>query len=105
VGERRIQPEPIPEIDGEEIECRQATLEEAPRQRIALLGDPFGTRLIRGRHHEVLASAGLVDPFAVVLFFAPAAVMLWWRAAPVKMAADGAVLGLVRRRLAATWGV
>lgn len=51
-----------------------------------------------------LAPHAIVDPFAVALFVAAVAVMLFWRTAPVKMAAGGAVLGIVRRRVAAAWG-
>ena len=51
-----------------------------------------------------LAPHALVDAFAAVLFVGAVAVMLVWRAAPVRMAAGGAVLGVVRRRLVAAWG-
>jgi len=51
-----------------------------------------------------LAPHALVDPFSVVLFIGAVAVMLLWRTAPVKMAAGGAVLGIVRRRVAAALG-
>ena len=52
-----------------------------------------------------LAPHVLVDPFASVLFVGAVAVLLFWHAAPLRMVAGGAVLGIVRRRLAAAWGL
>ncbi len=52
-----------------------------------------------------LAPYALVDPFAGTLFVGAVAVLLLWRVAPLRMAAGGAVLGIVRRRLAAAWGL
>ena len=51
-----------------------------------------------------LAPHVIVDPFSAVLFGGAVTVLLVWRAAPLKMAAGGAVLGVVRRRLIAAWG-
>jgi chromate transporter len=51
-----------------------------------------------------LAPHVIVDPFSAVLFGGAVAILLVWRAAPLKMAAGGAVLGVVRRRLIAAWG-
>lgn len=51
-----------------------------------------------------LAPHVIVDPFAAVLFAGALTVLLVWRAAPLKMAAGGAALGVVRRRLIAAWG-
>jgi len=51
-----------------------------------------------------LAPHVIVDPFSAVLFAGAVTVLLVWRAAPLKMAAGGAVLGVVRRRLIAAWG-
>ena len=52
-----------------------------------------------------LAPHAIVDPFSAVLFVLGVAVLLVWRAAPVKMAGGGAILGVVRQRLIAAWGV
>src|SRR5262249_33029666 len=52
-----------------------------------------------------LAPHALVDPFASLLFVGAVAVLLVWRAAPLRMVAGGAVFGIVRRRLAAAWGL
>jgi chromate transporter len=52
-----------------------------------------------------LAPHAIVDPFAGVLFVGAVAGLLVWRAAPLRMVAGGAVLGIVRRRLAAAWGI
>jgi chromate transporter len=52
-----------------------------------------------------LAPHVLVDPFASVLFVGAVAVLLFWRAAPLRMVAGGAVFGIVRRRLTAAWGL
>lgn len=52
-----------------------------------------------------LVPHALVDPFAVVLFLGAVTILLVWRAAPLKAAAGGAVLGVVRRRLIAAWGI
>jgi len=52
-----------------------------------------------------LAPHAIVDSFAAVLFVLGVAVLLVWRAAPVKMAGGGAILGVVRQRLIAAWGV
>jgi len=51
-----------------------------------------------------LAPHVIVDSFSAVLFGGAAAILLVWRAAPLKMAAGGAALGVVRRRLIAAWG-
>jgi chromate transporter len=51
-----------------------------------------------------LAPHALVDPFAVLLFVGAVTVLLVWRAAPLRMVAGGAVLGIVRRRLATALG-
>src|SRR5262245_17160944 len=51
-----------------------------------------------------LAPYALVDPFAVLLFVGALTVLLMWRAAPLRMVAGGAVLGIVRRRLATAFG-
>lgn len=51
-----------------------------------------------------LAPYAVVDPFSGVLFVGAVAALLW-RAAPLQMVAGGAVLGIVRRRLAAAWGI
>ena len=52
-----------------------------------------------------LAPHALVDPFAVAVFVAAVTVLLVGRAAPLRMVAGGAVLGIVRRRLASAWGM
>jgi chromate transporter len=51
-----------------------------------------------------LAPHAIVDPFAALVFVGAVAVLLTWRVAPLKMVAGGAVLGIVRKRLAAAWG-
>ena len=52
-----------------------------------------------------LVPYALVDPFAVVLFVVAVGALLVWRTPPVRAAAGGAVLGVVRRRLIAAWGI
>jgi len=52
-----------------------------------------------------LAPHAVVDPFAAVLFVGAVTALLLWRAAPLQMVAAGAVLGIVRRRLGAAWGI
>jgi hypothetical protein len=59
----------------------------------------LGVALVR------LAPHAVVDPFAVVLFIGAVTVLMVWRVAPLRMVAGGAVLGIVRRRFVATWGV
>jgi chromate transporter len=59
----------------------------------------LGVALVR------LAPHAVVDPFAVVLFVGAVTVLMVWRVAPLRMVAGGAVLGIVRRRLGAVWGV
>ena len=59
----------------------------------------LGVALVR------LAPHAVVDPFAVVLFVGAVTVLMVWRVAPLRMVAGGAVLGIVRRRLVAAWGV
>ena len=52
-----------------------------------------------------LAPHALIDPFASLLFVGAVVVLLVWRAAPLRMVAGGAVLGIVRRRLSAAWSL
>ena len=52
-----------------------------------------------------LAPHALVDLFSIVLCVGAAVALLLWRAAPVQLAAGGAVLGIVRRRVVAAWGL
>ncbi len=52
-----------------------------------------------------LAPHAVVDPFSAALFVGAATALLLWRAAPLQLVAGGAVLGIVRRRLAAAFGI
>ena len=51
-----------------------------------------------------LAPHAIVDPFAALVFVSAVTVLLVWRAAPLKLVAGGAVLGILRQRLASAWG-
>ena len=51
-----------------------------------------------------LAPHAIVDLFAALVFVTAATVLLVWRAAPLRLVAGGAVLGILRRRLASAWG-
>ena len=64
-----------------------------------------GGRHWHARESRSSASHAVVDPFAAVLFVGAVTVLLVWRVAPLRMVAGGAVLGVVRRRLVAAWGI
>jgi len=73
--------------------------------RAALQGMVAGVIGTLGVALARLAPHAVVDPFAAVLFAGAVTVLLVWRVAPLRMVAGGAVLGIVRRRLAAAWGI
>ena len=52
-----------------------------------------------------LAPHAVVDWFSAALFVGAATALLLWRAAPLQLVAGGAVLGIMRRRLAAAFGI
>jgi len=51
-----------------------------------------------------LTPHAVVDPFSAVIFVCAVTALMLWRMAPLKMVAGGAVLGIVRRRLATAIG-
>jgi chromate transporter len=73
--------------------------------RAALQGMVAGVIGTLGVALARLAPHAVVDPFAAVLFVGAVTVLMVWRVAPLRMVAGGAVLGIVRRRFVATWGV
>ena len=73
--------------------------------RAALQGMVAGVIGTLGVALTRLAPHAILDPFAAVLFVGAVAVLLMWRVAPLRMVAGGAVLGVVRRRLGAAWGI
>ena len=52
-----------------------------------------------------LAPHAVVDPFSAAVFVGAVAALFLWRAAPLQLVAGGAALGIVRRRLAAAFGI
>ena len=73
--------------------------------RAALQGMVAGVIGTLGVALARLAPHAIVDSFAAVLFVGAVTVLMMWRVAPLRMVAGGAILGIVRRRLVAVWGV
>jgi hypothetical protein len=63
---------------------------------VAVIGTP-AVSLTRIAPHAV------PDPFAAVMFVVAMAVLLGWRVASLQLAAAGALIEIVRRRLGAAW--